>query len=113
MNAVVDTAADITIIAQRVYDKMSPRLEISTSIDVKLAGGGYSDVFAVSDLDLSEFAAIEHHIETAEALPVKQRMHRTPAVFKGEEEGYLDRMLAAWVIQLSTSDWAGAPVLIR
>lgn len=40
MSAVVDTAADITIIAQRVYDKMSPRLEISTSIDVKLAGGG-------------------------------------------------------------------------
>lgn len=73
----------------------------------------HSDVFAVSDLDLGEFAAIEHHIETAEALPVKQRMHRTPAVFQGEEEGYLDRMLAAWVIQPSTSDWAGAPVLIR
>lgn len=40
MSAVVDTAAEITIIAQRVYDKMSPRPEISTSIDVNLAGGG-------------------------------------------------------------------------
>uniref|UniRef100_K1PUT2 Uncharacterized protein n=1 Tax=Magallana gigas TaxID=29159 RepID=K1PUT2_MAGGI len=40
VSAVVDTAAQITIIAQRVYDKMSPRPEISTSIDVNLAGGG-------------------------------------------------------------------------
>uniref|UniRef100_A0A8W8NYF0 CCHC-type domain-containing protein n=1 Tax=Magallana gigas TaxID=29159 RepID=A0A8W8NYF0_MAGGI len=29
----------------------------------------YSDVFAVNDLDLGEFAAIEHHIETGEARP--------------------------------------------
>lgn len=56
---------------------------------------------------------IEHHIETGEARPIKQRMRRTPAVFQGEEEGHLDRMLAAGVIQPSTSDWAAAPVLIR
>lgn len=31
----------------------------------------YSDVFAVSDLDLGEFTAIEHYIETGEAWPVK------------------------------------------
>lgn len=40
VSAVVDTAAEITIIAKRVYDKMSPRPEISTSIDVNLAWGG-------------------------------------------------------------------------
>lgn len=39
VSAVVDTAAEITIIAQQVYDKMSPRPEISTSIDVNLTGG--------------------------------------------------------------------------
>lgn len=73
----------------------------------------YSNVFPVRHLDLGEFTAIEHHIETGEARPIKQRMRRTPAVFQGEEEGHLDRMLAAGVIQPSTSDWAAAPVLIR
>ncbi|XP_052681414.1 uncharacterized protein LOC128162302 [Crassostrea angulata] len=62
----------------------------------------YSDVFAVCDLDLGEFAAIEHHIETGEARPVKQRMRRTPVVFQGEEKGHLDRMLAAGLIPPST-----------
>lgn len=45
----------------------------------------YSDVFAVSDLDLGEFAAIEHHIETGEARPVKQRMRRTQRSSKGRK----------------------------
>lgn len=40
VSAVVDTAAEITIIAQRVYDKMSPCPENSSSIDVNLAEAG-------------------------------------------------------------------------
>lgn len=39
----------------------------------------YSEVFAVSDLELSEFTAIEHHIETGEARSNKQCMRKTPA----------------------------------
>lgn len=64
----------------------------------------YSEVFAVSDLELSEFTAIEHHIETGEARSNKQCMRKNKrAVFQGEEEGLMDRMLAARVIQPSTS----------
>lgn len=40
VSAVVDTAAEITIVAQRVNDKMFLLLEISSSINVNLAGGG-------------------------------------------------------------------------
>lgn len=40
VSAVVDTAAEITIIAQRINDKMFPLPEISSSINVNLAGGG-------------------------------------------------------------------------
>ena len=73
----------------------------------------YSDVFATSDMDLGEFTAIEHRIETDNATPVKQRMRRTPAVFEEEEEAHVDKMLQAGVIQPSSSDWASAPVLVR
>ncbi|XP_056003435.1 uncharacterized protein LOC130049612 [Ostrea edulis] len=73
----------------------------------------FADIFAVNDLDLGNFSEIKQRIDTGDALPVKQRMRRTPAVFQGEEEGHLDKMLEAGVIQPSSSDWASAPVLVR
>ena len=52
----------------------------------------YANIFARSVLDLGEFTALNHRIDTDEARPVNQRMHRTPTVFQGEEEGhYLDK----------------------
>jgi hypothetical protein len=73
----------------------------------------YADVFATHDLDLGNFTALTHRIDTGDAKPVKQRMRRTPTVFQGEEEGHLDKMISAGVIQPSSSDWASAPVLVR
>ena len=67
------------------------------------------DIFARS----GELTALDHRIDTGDARPVKQRMRRTPSVFQGEEEGHLDKMLAAGMIQSSVSDWASAPVLVR
>ena len=50
----------------------------------------YADVLARSVLDLGEFTALNHRIDTDEARPVKQRMRRTPTVFQGEDEGHLN-----------------------
>lgn len=36
----MDTAGEITILAQRVFDQMSPHPAISSNIDVNLARGG-------------------------------------------------------------------------
>ena len=58
----------------------------------------FADEFATNELDLGSFDALEHQIDTGDARPVKQRMRRTPTVFQGEEEGHLDKMLAAGVI---------------
>lgn len=73
----------------------------------------FSDVFTVCDLKQGEFAVIEHQIETWNARPINQRIRSTPAVFQGEEEVHEDRMLAAEVIQSSTSDWVAVFALIR
>ena len=73
----------------------------------------HSSVFASSDLDLGEFSAVEHTIETGQAAPIKQKMRRTPIHFVGEEKKHLDQMLKAGVIQPSSSEWAAPPVLVR
>jgi transposase InsO family protein len=73
----------------------------------------FQDVFAKDEYDLGNFTAVEHPIETGDALPVKDRMRRTPLSFVGEEVDLLHKMLNAQVIQPSCSDWVSAPVLIR
>ena len=37
----------------------------------------YSDVFCESDYDLENFTAIEHHIDTRNESPVRQRLRHT------------------------------------
>lgn len=73
----------------------------------------FEDVLAKNEFDLGKFDAIKHGIDTGSSRPVKQRMRRTPLGFAGEEEAQLKKMLGAWVIQPSVSEWASAPVLIR
>ena len=39
LSAVVDTAAEITILSESVYGSMSPRPKVLSHVDVNLAGG--------------------------------------------------------------------------
>ena len=67
----------------------------------------YEDVFAKHDFDLGHFDLLEHEIHLYEdAIPVKERMRRTPLCYQAEEEKTLNKMLAAGVIEPSTSEWA-------
>ena len=52
----------------------------------------HQDVFAKTDLDLGNFTALYHEIDTGNAKPVKMRMRRTPSHFEGEEEIHLKKM---------------------
>ena len=45
--------------------------------------------------------------------PDKEKMRRTPVFFAGVEEAHLKKTLEADDIQLSISEWASVPVLIR
>lgn len=48
-------------------------------------------MFAVSYLDFGNFTKIEHCIDTGDARPIKQWMRRMHGVFKGKEEGHLEK----------------------
>ena len=74
----------------------------------------FQDVFASHDFDLGHFSELQHTIPLlASAVPVKEKIRRTPSKFEGEEEKNLEAMLEAGVIQPSNSPWASAPVLVR
>ncbi|XP_021356288.1 uncharacterized protein LOC110452235 [Mizuhopecten yessoensis] len=73
----------------------------------------FPDAFASHVYDLGSFREIEHKIDTRDTSPIKQRMRRTPIHFAKEEEGELNKMLEAGVIEPSVSEWASAPVLVR
>lgn len=74
----------------------------------------YQDVFSKGDLDIGLFNGdVKHRINTGDAAPVRQKLRRTPLSFEKEEEEHLKQMLEKNVIQVSNSQWAATPVLVR
>ena len=73
----------------------------------------YKDVFAKNDLDLGRFSAVKHRIATGDARPIRQPVRRTPLGFQAEEEGHLQKMLHAGIVEPSQSEWASPVVLVR
>ncbi|XP_062570205.1 uncharacterized protein LOC134232256 [Saccostrea cucullata] len=113
VNDTKPTVRRITFEGDKTYDHIAPLLEQlhkTAPVEVRSQAAELvkkiADVFATDDLDLGSFSEIEHRTDTGNASPVKHRMRRTPAVFQGEEEVHLDKMLKAGVIQPSSSDWA-------
>ena len=98
---------------QEMFDKSTVNLSGEQQAEFRELLRKHSSVFSSSDLDLGEFSAVEHTIETGQATPIKQKMRRTPIHFVGEEKKHLDQMLKAGVIQPSSSEWAAPPVLVR
>ena len=50
----------------------------------------YQETFAKTKSLLGKCSVLKHHIDTAEAAPVRQPLRRTPQGFEGEEEKYLN-----------------------
>ena len=73
----------------------------------------HNEAFSKGDDDLGHFSAIQHNIDTGDAIPIKQRMRRTPLGYAEEEKEHLDKLLDAKVIEPSESEWASPSVLVR
>ena len=98
---------------KEILEKASNELNVQEQERLKAILLEYQDIFATSSLDLGNFSAVQHTIDTGDATPVKLGLRRTPVHYVKEENELLNNMLLAGVIQPSMSSWAAAPVLVR
>ncbi|VDI20676.1 2'-phosphotransferase [Mytilus galloprovincialis] len=78
-----------------LFDKSKTDLDTDGQKQLASLLSDFGDVFAANEFDLGNFSLIEHHIDTGDHPPIKQRMRRTPVGFAQEEEAHLKRMLEA------------------
>ena len=71
------------------------------------------DIFAKSKQDTGLTDVVEHHIDTGDTAPIKQRARRLPIHQRQEEKQQLEDMLQRGIIVESNSPWASPVVLVR
>ena len=73
----------------------------------------HSNAFAAGPLDLGFCAVLQHHIDTGNALPIKQPPHRPPFAARDAEDAILDEMLQTGVIEPSNSPWSSPVCMVK
>lgn len=73
----------------------------------------YSDIFSQHAGDIGDTDLVEHHIDTVEATPIKQRPRRIPVKIREQVEADKTQMLKNGIIEESTSPWCSPVVLVR
>ena len=74
---------------------------------------GKRGIFAADMSELGETHLTTHHIDTGDALPIKQRPYRTAPALNAEIERKINDMLRHDVIRPSTSPWSSPVVLVK
>lgn len=72
----------------------------------------FHDIFAKSDSDLGKANLVEHHINTGDATPIKQKPYRIPLNLRYAVKQEINRMLDIGVVEPSTSPWASPIVVV-
>ena len=73
----------------------------------------YHDVFPFSQAELGRTSTVQHHIDTGNNVPVRQRPYRTPQVQREQFDKHIEDMLEQDIIEKSTSPWASPIVLLK
>ena len=73
----------------------------------------HADVFAADSSDLGHTVQLEHHINTGDAIPIRQQARRVPFVHRKDVQELLKDMENKKVIRPSKSPWASPIVLVK
>ena len=89
--------------------------DLTDSQKAKLQGlcNEYRDIFALSPQELGRTNLVQHHINTGDHPPIRQRTYRVPEAQKRRIEQCIDEMLEQDIVQPSTSPWSSPEVLVR
>jgi len=71
----------------------------------------YWSIFAENEDDLGRTSIVQHHINTSDAVPIRQRPRRVPFAKEAEISRQLEEMLKPGIIEPSSSPWA-SPVTL-
>ena len=69
-----------------MFDRASAGVKEDEAVASKLLLIKYRGVFTEHDMDLGDFSAVKHVIDTRDARPVEQRPRRMPLAFEGGGE---------------------------
>lgn len=72
----------------------------------------YVDIPATNSNDLGQTDVLNHHIDTGNAVPIRQSARRVPLPRRGKVRELLDDMLDKKLISPSHSPWASSIVLV-
>ncbi|RCN37073.1 reverse transcriptase [Ancylostoma caninum] len=73
----------------------------------------FSDVFAVSDRELTHTHLVVHDIDTGDATPIKQKTRPVPMGARKEFKGIIKDLVERGIVEKSQSEWASPVVLVR
>lgn len=73
----------------------------------------YRDVFACSPSEIGRTSAAHHHIDTGDAIPIKQAPRRIPLAKRNEVTEMVQDMRKQDIIEPSSSSWVSPVVLVK
>jgi hypothetical protein len=95
-----------------LYDRSTKNLSESESSEVLKLLCEFADIFSSDRADLGRTDLVQHHINTGDAAPIRQRPRRLPLAKKEEAEKAILEMQKQNVIEPSSSPWSSPIVLV-
>ncbi|KAL2097871.1 hypothetical protein ACEWY4_007078 [Coilia grayii] len=95
------------------FDLTGVDLSSAEQVQLKALLMRYHSVFAKSDEDYGRTGVVQHHINTGQAPPIRERYRQIPPHLYQDVRLLLQGMLDGGIVRKSTSPWAAPIVLVR
>ena len=96
-----------------LYSRSIKNLNENEQIKLKSLLKEYSDVFARDSNDIGHTNVVQHHIDTGDESPIKQRPRRLPMVHLEVLKKQIEDLKNRNIIRESSSNWASNVILVK